>query len=81
VYPNPFMEQTTISYALQKKSMVEVVIYNSLGQQLQTIVNENQPQGNYTYTFDAIKNGYTAGVYFVKITIDNKIILKRIMEL
>jgi len=46
-FPNPFNAATTISYGLAHAGQVKILIYDILGQQLRTLVNQHQPAGNY----------------------------------
>lgn len=64
-YPNPFNPTTTISYSLPAESPVTIMIYNSLGQEVATLVNEQQPAGQYQATWNAA--GLPSGVYFCQI--------------
>jgi uncharacterized repeat protein (TIGR03803 family) len=81
VYPNPYMDLTNISYVLNEKSGVNVDVYNAMGQHIQTLVAEVQPQGSYRYGFSGKQLGMDAGIYFVKICIDGKTTMKRIVEM
>lgn len=65
-YPNPFNPSTTINFDLVKNSQARLVIYDALGRQIETLVNEYLKPGYYSYTFDA-KN-LSSGVYFYKIS-------------
>lgn len=64
-YPNPFNPATTISYHIPKRSKVVLKIYNILGQEVATLVNENQMAGSYQIHFDASQ--FSSGIYFYKI--------------
>jgi hypothetical protein len=64
-YPNPFNPTTTINYELPKEGLVTLKVYNILGKEVKTIVNEVEPAGNYKVSFDASK--LSSGVYFYKI--------------
>jgi hypothetical protein len=61
-YPNPFNPSTTISYDLPVRSRVKLSIYNILGQEVATLVNDEQEPGRYDVKFDA--SGLPSGVYF-----------------
>jgi arabinoxylan arabinofuranohydrolase len=52
-YPNPFQSGTTIPYRLFEASHVKITIYNYLGQQIATLVNEFQNAGEYSIFWDA----------------------------
>ncbi len=65
-YPNPFNPTTTIRYSLPSSRHVALKIYDILGREVITLVNELQAAGNYNIKFDAIK--LSSGLYFYKIT-------------
>ena len=64
-YPNPFNPSTVISYSLPKDERVKLTVYNSLGQFVETLVDEEKQAGNYKLTFSS--NSLVSGVYFYKI--------------
>ena len=64
-YPNPFNSNTIIKYGLPEKSDVNLKIYNSLGQQVLTILSEKKEAGNYEVAFDA--SSLPSGVYFYQL--------------
>ncbi|MBC8401932.1 MAG: T9SS type A sorting domain-containing protein [Candidatus Marinimicrobia bacterium] len=69
-YPNPFNPVTTMSYSLPEQSNVSLIIYDILGNQIKTLVNDNQTTGNKTITWDATNAAgatVTAGVYFYRL--------------
>jgi len=65
-YPNPFNPITSISYRLPSASYVTVKIYNLLGKELTTIVQERKEPGEYTARWDGSK--YPTGLYFYRMT-------------
>jgi PKD repeat protein len=81
IYPNPYYGSTQISYELSQKGIVCIDVYNAMGQKLKTLVNASQTEGKYNYTFSAQKEGFDAGIYFVKLIVDGKSTLKKIVEL
>ncbi|MCX6165285.1 MAG: T9SS type A sorting domain-containing protein [Ignavibacteriae bacterium] len=68
-YPNPFNPTTNIKYQIAKNSFVTLKIYDVLGKEIVTIVNENQTPGSYSIDFNATQ--YPSGIYFYKIYADN----------
>lgn len=64
-YPNPFNPTTTIRYTLPKESHVTLRIYNTLGQEIITLVHKTEEAGYHETTFDA--TSLSSGVYFYKI--------------
>ena len=64
-YPNPFNPTTIIKYDLPQKSFVELKIYDILGRQVHTLVNEEKLAGTYQVDFNS--NNLASGVYFYRI--------------
>jgi hypothetical protein len=67
-YPNPFNPSTTIQYELPVDSKVSVVIYNTLGEQVVTLVNQAQSAGVYKVNFNA--DNLTSGIYFYRLHVE-----------
>ena len=65
-YPNPFNPTTNIRFDLLKSGIVKLVVFDALGREVATLVNESLSPGTYEVTFDASK--LNSGVYFYKIT-------------
>lgn len=63
-YPNPFNPQTTISYSVSKEELVKITIFDVLGKEVQTVVNDIKKAGSYSFNFDA--SSVTSGIYFYK---------------
>jgi hypothetical protein len=64
-YPNPFNPSTTIQFALPKSGRVELKVYNTLGQEVVTLVNEEKVAGIYSALWNA--GGVASGVYFFRL--------------
>ena len=70
-YPNPFNPSTVISFSTIKKEMVTVKVFNTLGQEVATLINSELEAGNHNVTFDA--SGLTSGIYVYSVQAgDNK---------
>ena len=68
-YPNPFNPSTKISYNVGEPGLVQMKVYNILGVEVATLVNEQKIAGNYTVEFDASR--FSSGVYLYSITVNN----------
>ncbi|MCI0450112.1 MAG: S8 family peptidase [Chlorobi bacterium] len=68
-YPNPFNPSTIISFDVPKEGFVSLKIYNAIGQEVATLVNETIKAGSYNKTFNA--NNLPSGVYFYKLVTEN----------
>ncbi|MFZ1080307.1 MAG: T9SS type A sorting domain-containing protein [Candidatus Kryptoniota bacterium] len=78
-YPNPFNPTTTIRYSIPNSSNVSMKIYNILGQEVATLVNQHQIAGNYTVTFDASR--LASGVYFYRLNAGSFTAVKKMLLL
>jgi hypothetical protein len=68
-YPNPFNPATTIRYSIPQAGLVNVKIFNLLGQEVATLVNTQQVSGTYEVNFDA--SALASGIYFYSIDVNN----------
>ena len=68
-YPNPFNPETNISFSIPEKSFVSLKVYDMLGKEVDTIVNETKSIGEYEVNFNASK--LTSGVYFYRLSTAN----------
>ena len=64
-FPNPFNPSTTINFAIPTNVNVQMKVYNLLGQEMQTLLNENKPAGYYTLNWDGSR--FPSGTYFYRI--------------
>lgn len=74
-YPNPFSQKTTINYRLANPGKVEIKVYNAIGQEIETLVNEFMVAGDYEITWQP--KGMPTGVYFCKMAISDGTIIKK----
>ena len=63
-YPNPFNPSTAISYQLSAKSFVSLKVFDMLGREVATLVDEVKKAGTYSTTWNA--SGFGSGIYFSK---------------
>jgi len=66
-YPNPFNPSTIIKYQIPTAGIVSLKVYDILGKEVATLVNEEKPAGIYEINFDA--SNLSSGVYFYKIQV------------
>jgi hypothetical protein len=76
-YPNPFNPTTVINYQLPYDGFVTLKIYDMLGREVATLVNENKNAGYYKVNFDAGR--LTSGVYIYRITSNNFVLSKKML--
>ncbi|MEW6049465.1 MAG: FlgD immunoglobulin-like domain containing protein [Candidatus Zixiibacteriota bacterium] len=83
-YPNPFNPSTEISFDLPVASKVELTVYNVLGQQVRTLVNEEMTAGSHVATWDGRAtdgNQVASGVYFYRISAERFEMTKKMLLL
>ena len=78
-YPNPFNPTTKIEYHIPEMSLVTIKIYDVLGREITTLVNEEKPAGNYEFEFDA--TGLPSGIYFYQLKAGDYFETKKMMLL
>ena len=78
-YPNPFNPATTISYFVPKESFVSIKVFDFLGREVTTLVNEMKSTGSYELSFDA--SNLPSGTYFYTLMTDNYTATKKMMIL
>jgi hypothetical protein len=82
-FPNPFNPQTTIRYSLSGKSHVTVSIYNLLGENITTLVDEVQEAGDKSIVFDvnSIKSSLASGIYFYRLQTGLSVVTRKMLLL
>ncbi len=78
-FPNPFNSGTTIEYSIPSTQLVTIKIYDELGREVQTLVNEIQQKGMYNVFFDARR--LATGVYYYRILAGNFAQVKKMILL
>jgi hypothetical protein len=83
-YPNPFNPTTTISYQLPEQRDVTLVVYNILGQEVRSLVNDAQAPGRYSVQWDGRSSAginVSSGVYFIRLRAGDFVDVKKMMLL
>ena len=78
-YPNPFNPSTTIRYALPERSHVTLTVFNTLGQQVVTLVGGEVEAGYHEVTFDASE--FASGVYLYRLTTGDYVQTRKVVVL
>jgi len=63
-YPNPFNPITKITYFVPRTSVIKINVYDILGNEIATLINEEKPAGNYEVEFDG--SNLSSGIYFYR---------------
>ena len=82
-YPNPFNPTTEISYQLADESSALLKVYNILGEELRTLVNEKQSAGTYTITWDGRDDNSLrlgSGIYIYKLIAGNQVKIRKMLK-
>jgi hypothetical protein len=66
-YPNPFNPSTVIKYKLAAADHVQIKVFNILGKEVTTLINKEQPAGEYKINFNAAEYGLSSGIYIYKL--------------
>ncbi len=76
-FPNPFNPSTNITYGLPKSGRVLLKVYDMLGREVATLVNQAQPAGTYQVRFNA--TGMPTGLYFYRLSVGENVEVKRML--
>jgi len=83
-YPNPFNPETKIRYQLPQETRVKIVVFDILGREVKTLVDEDKKAGFHEITWDARnRNGVrvASGIYYYAISADNFKMTKKMLLL
>jgi len=78
-YPNPFNPSTTIRYSIPTSEFVTLKVYDVLGNEIATLVNEEKPIGSFEVNFNAVE--LSSGIYFYKLQVGSFIETKKMILL
>jgi hypothetical protein len=76
-FPNPFNPSTEIGYQLNSTAEVQLIIYNVLGKEIATLVNQVQQAGHHSVTFNA--NNLASGVYYARLKAEGNLQTRKMM--
>ncbi|MCH7963542.1 MAG: T9SS type A sorting domain-containing protein [Bacteroidetes bacterium] len=76
-YPNPFNPITSIQYAVSSRQFVSLKVYDVLGNEIASLVDEEKPVGSYEIKFDG--TGLTSGIYFYQLKAGSYIKTKKMV--
>ena len=80
-YPNPFNPSTTIQYAISSKQFVTLKVYDLLGREVATLVNEEKPAGSYNVEFRMQNLELSSGIYFYQLIAGDYVETKKMVLL
>ncbi len=86
-YPNPFNPSTTISYSVPERTFVTLKVYDILGRQVATLVNEEKSAGTFKVEFNSnnrlptTDHQFSSGVYFYRLRAGNTVLVKKMILL
>jgi len=76
-FPNPFNPVTSIEYQLPNNGNVKITVYDAIGSEVSTLVNETQSAGNHSISFNA--SSFPSGVYFYRLNAGSFVSVKKMM--
>lgn len=78
-YPNPFNPSTTISFSIQTDQFVTLKVFNAIGEEMTTLINENLTRGTHNINFNAA--GLSSGFYIYRLESGNQVQVRKMMLL
>ena len=80
-YPNPFNPSTSIQYAISSRQFVSLKVYDVLGEEIATLVNEEKPAGNYEIDFQSTVGSLqlASGIYYYQLRSGDYVETKKMM--
>ena len=66
-YPNPFNPNTNLEFGIPELGFVSLKVYDVLGNEVATLVNETKPAGTYNYQFSTVNYQLSSGIYFYRL--------------
>ena len=78
-YPNPFNPSTTLRFSISELGFTKLTIYDILGNEIKTLINEELPSGKYEVEFNS--KGLTSGIYFYQLKTEGYIETRKMLLL
>jgi len=78
-YPNPFNPKTVIKYGLLSRDYITLKVYDMLGKEVSTLVNEEKPAGEYSIVFDG--SNLASGMYVYRLSVGNNHLSRKMILL
>ena len=66
-YPNPFNPETNLEFGISELGFVSLKVYDVVGNEIATLVNETKPAGSYNYQFSTVNYQLSSGIYFYRL--------------
>ena len=76
-YPNPFNPTTMIPFDIENGNHVKLIVYDMLGHEVKTLVDDNLNPGHHEYRFDA--TGFATGMYIYRLEVNGQMLAKRML--
>ncbi len=80
-YPNPFNPSTVIKYSIPDRALVILKLYDILGKEILTLINEEKPAGDFEYRIDLENYNLPSGVYFYQLKAGNYMQTKKMVKI
>jgi hypothetical protein len=80
-YPNPFNPQTTVTYDINKHGHVTLKVFDIVGKEVVTLVDEMQDAGKYSAVWNPGEKGVASGIYLVRLTFNNQSLVGKLVYL
>ncbi|TND08336.1 MAG: hypothetical protein FD123_2367 [Bacteroidetes bacterium] len=79
-FPNPYRDETNIRVLVPNNADMKLEVFNTLGERIATIANGNFAAGTYKFSFSAQSYGYAAGLYLLRLEINNEVYVIKLAE-
>lgn len=81
VFPNPYIESTTVYYGINQDAKVKLEVFDLSGRLVSTLYSGQQKAGTYNFTFNGKANGYGSGMFIAKLTVNDEVFSRQIVQM